>query len=113
MNQSIYFIRCKKNNKYYIGRSNNPQRRFRDHMAVPINDLIREDMKRYGRKAFELIGTIFTDIPEAAAKIIEERLILECKTFMPEYGYNIRIGDKGVATVFHQMKLLKDEWLES
>ena len=47
MTQSIYFIRCKRNDKYYIGRSNNPERRFKDHMSIPNNELIRAEVNIY------------------------------------------------------------------
>lgn len=113
MNQTIYFIHNKRNNKYYVGRSSDPKRRFRDHMCVPTNDLIREDMERYGKESFELIETVFTELPVYAAKLVEECLIVELKTFIPTYGYNIRIGDKDPRTAFDQIRQVFREWFET
>lgn len=54
----IYVIRCIKNNKVYVGQTNNSKRRKRDHFKelkqnIHFNNLLQEDYNEYGVQFFE------------------------------------------------------------
>lgn len=101
---TIYAIRCKENGKLYIGRTQNLERRMREHLYELRNGSKRrrgehgredtdfqKDFTRYGESGFEVYvleeSVSPSDVCEREAAWIEEYRSAEC-----QYGYNIDDG---------------------
>ena len=97
--QSIYAIKNMVNGKMYIGRSNNPKRRFIEHKHIPPNEMLREDFKKYSKQSFYLC-ILENDMPTEIAKEREKYWILKLKTWMPDKGYNLRVGDENTKYLY-------------
>ena len=90
LKKAIYKITNKINGKIYIGETNNPARRFSEHISgTGPNEisLIHRAIKKYGAKNFtyEVIGW-FEDWRE------KEQYYIEYYHCRPPYGYNIHEG---------------------
>ena len=89
MQKAIYKIENLINHKIYIGQSNNPERRWQDHLSCTVkgNSLIRNAILKYGKDnfSFEVIGW-FEDYNEK-----EKFYIKEYSSLAPE-GYNLTVG---------------------
>ena len=89
MKKAIYKIENKINHKIYIGQSNNPKRRFKEHInrEEKYNSLIHKAIKKYGEEnfTFEIIGW-YENWEE-----MEQYYIEYYKSKIP-YGYNIEDG---------------------
>lgn len=97
---SIYAIRCKTNGKVYIGRSQNPHERIKQHMQC-LNrgencgsDAFKEDFDKYGAADFE--GYILEEqVYPAKFREREAFWIAEYRSTNPLYGYNKDTMDPG------------------
>lgn len=90
MKKAIYKITNNINGKIYIGQSNNPERRFIDHIAgysTNYTSLIHRAIKKYGVEnfSFEIIGW-FEDWNE------KEKYYIQYYKSKTPYGYNIQDG---------------------
>lgn len=91
MGKYIYKITNKLTNKIYIGQSNNPKRRFKEHCNVKNaerdNSLIGKDIEKYGKEnfSFEVLG-FFEDYNQK-----EKDYIKEFCSLYPN-GYNLLEG---------------------
>lgn len=90
MKKAIYKITNKINNKSYIGQSNNPERRFQDHIAGYSKNgtsLIHRAIVKYGVEnfSFEILGW-FEDYNE------KEKYYIQYYMTKCPYGYNILDG---------------------
>lgn len=90
---SIYAIRCKVNGKVYIGRSQNPHERIKQHIQCLRRgenhgtDLFKEDFDEYGADAFE--GYILENgVEPENFREREAFWIAEYRATNPLYGYN-------------------------
>ena len=88
MKKAIYKITNKINNKIYIGQSNDPERRFYEHIHNNVDSsLIHRALKKYGPEnfTFEVIGW-FEDWKE------KEIYYISFYRSLTPYGYNIHEG---------------------
>ena len=104
---SIYAIRCKSTGKVYIGRSQNPHERIKQHLQS-LNrgencgtDAFKEDFYKYGAADFE--GYILEEqVYPAKFREREAFWIAEYRATNPLYGYNKGTMDSGYAiTITH------------
>lgn len=100
MDSFIYKIECKANKKVYIGKTFNPERRWKLHINSlrrgnhPIEDLQR-DYERYGESAlaFSLICRSAHSCIDGIRNIDsseEKRQMEHYKSYLRECGYNYR-----------------------
>lgn len=87
MKKAIYKITNKVNEKTYIGLSNNPQRRWQEHINYNCSSLIHKAIEKYGAKnfSFEILGW-FEDFEE------KEKYYIQYFRSIAPYGYNISQG---------------------
>lgn len=90
--QAIYMIVNTKNNKVYIGKSKNPKQRFIAHKCIPPNERARSDFHKY--KKYLRLKILEDFMPEENATSHEKYWILRFKSYEPERGYNVLIGDE-------------------
>ena len=91
---SIYALRCKTTGKVYIGRSQNPHNRMKQHLQhlkrgdnYYGSDSFKEDFDKYGAADFE--GYILeTGVIPAKFREREAFWIAEYRATNPLYGYN-------------------------
>lgn len=87
--KAIYKIENKLNHKIYIGQSNNPERRFKEHCERKTNyeSLIHKAIMKYGKEnfSFEILGWY----EDYNAK--EQEYIIYYNSLTP-HGYNISKG---------------------
>lgn len=101
----VYAIRCVKNGKVYIGRTQNLERRMREHMGDLQNKRKRsrtgngygpsdfqKDFDQYGESAFE-VYVLEEDVPPDTVRDREAAWIADYQAANPQYGYNI-LGEK-------------------
>jgi len=94
---TIYAIRCTENGKVYIGRTQNLERRMREHLTElkkGIKDIggrkncgFQDDFNKYGESCFEVYILEENVYPEHAQER-ESLWIEEYQSNDPEYGYN-------------------------
>lgn len=88
---SIYAIRCKPNNKLYIGRTTNLKQRVNNHFdnlkgnSHKILDL-QEDFNKYGIDNFEVY--LLEENIDYTERKKEYDYMREYNTFSKKYGYN-------------------------
>lgn len=89
MQKAIYMITNNINHKSYIGQSNNPTRRFREHCESLENykSMISDAIHKYGREnfTFQILGW-YEDYNE------KERYFIQYYRTLAPYGYNIARG---------------------
>lgn len=90
---AIYAIRCKSTGKVYIGRSQNPHERMKQHLQCLKRgencgaDSFKEDFDKYGAADFE--GYILEkEVYPANFREREVFWIREYRATDPAYGYN-------------------------
>lgn len=91
----IYMIKCKINNKVYIGQSKNIKKRFSDHRSAlnrnnHYNDLLQNDWNKYGQCSFEF--SLIKECEEYELNKLENKYINEYKSYDKKSGYNITLG---------------------
>jgi len=91
---TIYAIKCKKNNKIYIGLSCDFEQRMYSHFCTlnngkHTNEQLQKDYNRYGEESFE-IYIIEEDLPFERCRETEQAYICEYRTRDSKYGYNTR-----------------------
>ena len=99
----VYKITNNLNNKIYIGKSNNPEKRWKQHVALSKkNKLIdghysylHSAIKKYGIENFsmEIIACFNSNLD---AFDFESKTIFELKSNYREIGYNLTTGGEGV-----------------
>lgn len=88
----IYVIRCKRNQKKYVGVTCDPKVRAEKHLSDlrsgrHSNKMLQEDFNRYGEKSFSFsIVDATTEKTKRTKKEKEWMLLYE--TNNPTYGYN-------------------------
>lgn len=96
----IYMIKNSINNKIYIGKSVDINKRWRDHRIAlcdnsHYNEYLQRAWNKYGSDSFE-----FSIIEECQADELNELeiyYIVECyKSYDPNFGYNLTKGGDGV-----------------
>ena len=98
----IYMIRCKINNKIYIGQSKNIEKRFSYHRSAlnrnnHDNDLLQNDWNKYGQDYFEF--NIIVECEEHKLNELEREYINEYKSC--DFGYNMTFGkDENGAEIY-------------
>lgn len=93
MDYTIYKVQCLKNNKCYIGITNDFKSRIQDHKKANGNFLLAKAVRKHGVENFQFnkIGEVNT-WQEACEK--EKAYIKEMKTKAP-FGYNMTDGGEG------------------
>lgn len=99
-NSGIYAIRCVETNKVYIGRTQNLERRLKEHAhelrkcAKTVNGKygreisdFQRDYNKYGEDAFESY-LLEEEIPPDTVQAREAYWIDQYRATEPEYGYN-------------------------
>ena len=107
----IYCYTNKVNGKKYVGQSNNPERRKREHRSRAF-DLKHSDynmpfyaaIRKYGFDSFDYEILLETTISKANED--EIRLISELGSLVSEHGYNVQLGGQMNS---QYMKSLTDE----
>lgn len=98
MKTYIYKIENKINGKVYIGKSENPDQRWKAHVKSSLTEsdlLIHRAIRKYGIDAF--VFSILNEI-EGDGCILEEEIISQfncCVLDHPENGYNMTRGGDG------------------
>lgn len=93
----VYVITNNLNTKKYVGVTNNPERRWRDHKKIAIRQnsvryAIHDAIAKYGEHNFEYKIIEQHEIRSDAFKA-EEKYVRELKTL--EEGYNLNSGGRG------------------
>lgn len=96
----IYALRCTVNGKVYIGRTQNLERRMREHFLElkkgyrerTGDGLLQKDFNQYGVDAFE-VYVLEENVPPSKAQEREYAWMLEYRATDPKFGYN-KIGSK-------------------
>ena len=96
----IYAIRCEANGKIYVGRTQNLQRRMREHLTELKNGAknqsyrfgrgpseFQKDFNQYGQSAFE-VYILERDVPPSEVHEREYHWISEYRATDSRYGYN-------------------------
>lgn len=88
----IYMIKCKPNNKVYIGKTSNPRQRLKEH-ATGLrakrhpNKELQEDYNKYGDENFFMQVLACSDIRRKYIDL-ERNFILKFESYDPSHGYN-------------------------
>ena len=105
----IYMIRCKPNNKIYVGQSVDISRRWKQHKVDlnsrhHSNEELQKDWDNYGEDNFE-----FKIVQKCKKEHLDELEIIHVEQFKAfEYGYNETVGGKG-SFGFKHSKNTKDK----
>ena len=107
MRHYLYQIRNKFNGKCYIGVTNNPKRRYKEHFESENGSvLIKQSLLKYGPNAFEfkilVIG--YCDY----IYDLEIKAIAKFNTMSP-FGYNITFGGEGIQAGFKHSEETKQK----
>lgn len=98
MKIGIYIIKNKINNKVYIGKSQDIERRFREHIiGRKTAVLLARAIKKYGLENFEF--SIIEECPKDMLANREEYYIDLYRSRDRKYGYNIAKGGSGGDTI--------------
>ena len=94
----IYMIKCKINNKVYIGQSKNIKDRWKQHKKELRNNKhdnknIQKDWNEYGQNSFEF--NIIAECEENELNELEKKYINEYKSYDKNFGYNMTLGKNG------------------
>ena len=107
-NSSIYAIRCKVNDRVYIGRTSSIERRVKEHFTelrkgkktytengskVCIKSLIQEDYDKFGEGEFE-VYILEENISPEKCKEREAYWIAEYNSADADFGYN-KMNEQG------------------
>lgn len=115
MTAGVYLITCAANGRFYVGSSNNVERRFRRHITAMEggrhhNPLMQRAWRKYGSSAFvlELIAEC-TDLGERTTRETAE--IAARRATDPAIGFNIAeeagvvVGPTGPKSAEHRRKI--------
>ena len=103
MHSHIYIITNLINNKIYIGKSNNPRLRWKDHIKISMggkdkypNDFfaIHAAISKHGIDNFKFDILEQFDTEEEAYKYETQLIILSCSN-LKKFGYNCNLGGLG------------------
>jgi len=123
----VYVITNLITKKIYIGKANNPDRRWEEHKRHAKTKLypINKTMNKYGEHNFSF-DVIYELESESEALIMETKLILLSNSNNKKYGYNCNIGGEGgmrpseetiakmiAAQNTPELKIKKSEWLKN
>lgn len=98
MKYSIYKVTNLVNGKIYIGQtSQSLQQRMREHKCKP-NSSLHLDIQKYGIDNF-MVEVIESAETKIEANLLEEKWILDTKSYLNEIGYNKAISNKKYASV--------------
>ena len=91
MQKTIYCIRNNVTGRVYIGMTQNPQRRFEQHLSAlrgrkHKNELMQEDFDRYG----SVFSLEILDTDARCQEHAEQKWILKFKSYDKRYGYNYK-----------------------
>mgnify|MGYP004472358177 FL=1 len=94
MESGIYRILCTKNNKPYIGKTEDVKKRKEEHFNKLRNDNhpckeLQDDFNTYGEDAFEF--SILEECDKEKLSHLEDYYILSCNAIT--HGYNSKRGD--------------------
>lgn len=95
----IYIIRNKINNKLYVGRTNNYQRRYNEHFGKRDTcTILRKAFEKYGKENFEMFPIL--SFKASNSQVLDETLNLLEKYYIQKYetykkGYNATLGGDG------------------
>ena len=85
---SVYILRNKINNKYYVGQTTRSfKERFLCHKTS--HSIIVRSIRKYGKENFTFL--LLKNIPEKELDYWEKHYINECNSLVP-YGYNLEGG---------------------
>ena len=87
----VYVIQNKINNKIYIGKSNDPHKRFKDH--VRSKGYIGNAIKHYGKENFTF--QILEEHPTEQDAFEAEQFFIQYLNSMSPSGYNLNAGGLG------------------
>lgn len=96
MKWTIYLIRCRENEKVYIGQTvKTPEKRFDEHVKNKHSCvLLKRAIEKHGAENFDIL-TLKECSSQAEADQVEiEQIADHCATD-PEFGYNILAGGRG------------------
>lgn len=96
---SIYKIVNKNNNKTYIGFTDNPKRRWREHRTRSGNNTkaLYRAIKKYGIESFQFDIVYQSKDRDHTLLIMEPQFVNEYKSFGPD-GYNMNGGGGNINT---------------
>lgn len=99
----IYLISNKVNGKCYVGLSKGDARKDRidKHLSGKGNQLIKKDLKRYGRNAFST-KLIHRNVPNALLIDFEKQEIKRYNSVVPN-GYNLTSGGESSSQASSRM----------
>ena len=90
----IVYIHIFPNKKVYIGMTNNVEERWKNGLGYIANEKMFNDILLYGWNNIEH-NIIEDNLSYKEAMKLENEKINEYKSYIEEYGYNIRVEQKG------------------
>lgn len=98
MKSYVYCITCLTNGKRYVCKTNDPERRWRDHRELNASRaggmFIHQAIRKYGPENFRF-DVVAECRSEDEAFETEHKLIVEWRTNDRENGYNLNEGGRG------------------
>lgn len=113
MTHYIYVIQNKINLKIYVGKTNNPDKRYKDHIYITNNStntnkfLIHRAINKYGKDnfLFQVIEEFENELDcLEAEKFWIEFFRSDINRFGSEYGYNLTAGGDGILGLKHSQQ---------
>lgn len=96
--QGVYKITNKRNNKIYVGSSNNILYRWSQHLNelynnIHANERLQQDFNLYGIESFSFeILELILDSNKLLSK--EQKYIIDSKSYLDDIGYNVIVNTK-------------------
>lgn len=103
---AVYVIRNLLNGKLYVGKADNPDRRWREHVRTALKprrsrSLIATAIAKYGAAAFEF--RVVREYPTSEEALAEEKRLIEELGTIGDCGYNLCKGGRGGGARGRQM----------
>lgn len=116
MSLSIYQVRCRINNKVYIGKtSKGANHRWKDHIARAEkgkNGLLCQAIRKYGSENFD-VWVLYTDaVTEGHLNMLEQMFIKQFKSNNSKFGYNLTEGGDGIANPSREIRTRHSKFMK-
>lgn len=90
----VYVIINTRNGKLYVGKANDPDKRWQGHLRLPTDSPLYRAIRKYGEEAFEF-RIVERCASEAEAYVAEKRWVAALNSMTTGRGYNQNEGGMG------------------